>query len=163
MLLGEVVESAMALNEGGQMVEAAWRALSVRFHFVVLDAHQVMPNHFHGIIVIPGPGLAEALARATGAPSVQPSASRFAGSMRASASAGARNGGRIGLGSIIGAFKSQSAIAVNRHLAHVGTSLWQEDYYEHVIRDVDELVKTRGYIVHNPAAWPEDSENPDLA
>jgi REP element-mobilizing transposase RayT len=47
-------------------------------------------------------------------------------------------------------------------LARTGRPLWQEDYYEHIIRNVDELDKTRDYIIHNPARWFEDPENPDV-
>jgi hypothetical protein len=41
--------------------------------------------------------------------------------------------------------------------AHLGL----EDYYEHVVRDVEELEKIRDYIFTNPARWLEDPENPD--
>jgi REP element-mobilizing transposase RayT len=67
----------------------------------------------------------------------------------------------VGLGAIVGAFKSLSAIAVNQALGRTGRRLWQEDYYEHIIRNVEELEITRDYITHNPARWHEDPENPD--
>ena len=67
----------------------------------------------------------------------------------------------MSLTAVVGAFKSLSAIAVNRALAGAGKRLWQEDYYEHIIRDVAELEKIRDYIVHNPARWHDDSENFD--
>jgi len=62
----------------------------------------------------------------------------------------------------MGAFKSLSAMAVNRALGRQGKCLWQEDYFEHIIRDLGELEKIREYIIHNPARWCEDPENPDL-
>jgi REP element-mobilizing transposase RayT len=160
-LFGRIVENEMVLSEPGRIVEGAWRALPARFPSAVLDVHQVMPNHFHGIIVIPGPGLEPSLANATGAPIIQP----FVGPGLAPAPAKASLGPtrrRVGLGAVVGAFKSLSAIAVNQALARTERSLWQEDYCEHVIRNVDELEKTRDYIIHNPARWPEDPENPDV-
>jgi len=66
------------------------------------------------------------------------------------------------LGEVVGAFKSISAIVANRVLARKGKSLWQEDYFEHIIRGVEELEKIREYIIHNLARWHEDPENPDL-
>jgi REP element-mobilizing transposase RayT len=131
---------------------------------VVLDVHQVMPNHFHGIIVIPGPGLEPSLARATGAAVVQPLVGPGLAPARlaeAKASLGP-TGRQVGLGAVVGAFKSLSAIAVNQALARTGRNLWQEDYYEHIIRNVDELGKSRDYIIRNPARWPEDPENHDV-
>jgi len=37
----------------------------------------------------------------------------------------------------------------------------QENFFEHIIRSVDELEKIRDYIRQNPARWREDPENPD--
>ena len=71
-LFGEVAEGEMTLNRSGQIVEQVWRALPRRFPSVVLDTFQMMPNHLHGIFVIPGPGLEPSLAMAIGAPVVQP-------------------------------------------------------------------------------------------
>jgi len=39
--------------------------------------------------------------------------------------------------------------------------LWQRNYYEHVIRDDEELSDVRQYIIDNPAHWEEDRDNPD--
>jgi len=71
-LFGEVVEGKMFLNEAGQLVQKTWDSLPTRFRSLVLDAFQVMPNHIHAVFVLPGPGLDPALAKATGAPVVQP-------------------------------------------------------------------------------------------
>ena len=38
--------------------------------------------------------------------------------------------------------------------------LWQRTYYDHVIRDEDELRHVRQYILANPTKWAEDVENP---
>jgi REP element-mobilizing transposase RayT len=61
------------------------------------------------------------------------------------------------------AFKSISAIAVNRLLGRSGRSLWQRNYYEHVIRNENELAHIREYIANNPAQWVLDRENPNYA
>ena len=39
--------------------------------------------------------------------------------------------------------------------------LWQRNYYEHVIRDEEELNHFRQYIGDNPSNWQKDEENPD--
>jgi hypothetical protein len=39
--------------------------------------------------------------------------------------------------------------------------LWQRNYYEHVIRNDNELNRIREYLVNNPAQWETDQENPD--
>jgi REP element-mobilizing transposase RayT len=39
--------------------------------------------------------------------------------------------------------------------------VWQRNYYEHVVRDEDELYRIRQYIMDNPASWAYDRENPE--
>lgn len=34
---------------------------------------------------------------------------------------------------------------------------WQKSYYDHIIRNEDELVKIQQYIIDNPKNWEEDS------
>lgn len=40
-------------------------------------------------------------------------------------------------------------------------TIWQRNYYEHIIRNEDELCRIREYIIHNPAGWATDAENPN--
>jgi putative transposase len=54
-LFGKVVNGEMQLNEAGQMVEKWWRALPNKFPSIRLGVYVVMPNHFHGIVVIEEP------------------------------------------------------------------------------------------------------------
>ena len=40
-----------------------------------------------------------------------------------------------------------------------GFSIWQRNYYEHIIRNEKELYKTIQYIEYNPLNWKEDKYN----
>ncbi len=40
--------------------------------------------------------------------------------------------------------------------------LWQRNYYEHIIRNDDELRRIREYITNNPLQWALDRENPHV-
>jgi len=42
-----------------------------------------------------------------------------------------------------------------------GVKFWQRNYYEHVIRNEEELERLRNYIVENPARWALDRLHPD--
>jgi REP element-mobilizing transposase RayT len=53
-LFGRVVDGQMRLNAAGDMVWRWWHALPEKYPTVRTDAAVVMPNHFHGIIVIDG-------------------------------------------------------------------------------------------------------------
>ena len=65
------------------------------------------------------------------------------------------------LPTIIRSFKSAAGKYVNESRGSPGTPVWQRNYYEHVIRDDDELRRTREYIRNNPENWQSDEENPD--
>jgi len=67
-MFGEVMDGKMRLNDAGRMVERWWGELGNRFPRVMPDAHVVMPNHFHGIVMIAGDGNAYVEGAHTGAP-----------------------------------------------------------------------------------------------
>lgn len=139
-LFGDVVDDEMRLNDAGKMVQSVWDELPSKYPGVEIDQFIVMPNHVHGIVVLVGAGLA--LPSNSGAASSAPT---------------------LGLGDVIRTFKSISAIAVNRLLARSGRPLWQRNYYEHIIRNDEDLGDIREYIAHNPAGWIDDDNHPDAA
>jgi putative transposase len=64
------------------------------------------------------------------------------------------------LGQLIGAFKVASTKNINVLRGTPGAVVWQRNYYEHVIRNEDELNRARVYIANNPRQWALDRENP---
>ncbi len=139
-VFGDVVDGKMKLSRIGQLVQVAWNELLKRFHNFELDEFAVMPNHIHGIIIIVGAGLA------------LPN--------RGAASSAPTKDISIGLGDVVRAFKSISAINVNCLLSRLGVPLWQRNYYEHIIRNEESLNRFREYIGTNPLRWELDRENP---
>jgi len=166
-LLGAVADGGMELNDLGRIVRDTWDALPLRFPTIQLDAFVVMPNHVHGIIIIVGAGPAPPNAADARAGPAPPNAADVrAGHPRPTAvgaglalPTGAANSPPT-LGDIIRAFKSLSAIACNRLLERAGVPFWQRNYYEHIVRDEDEMNRIREYIVGNPANWKRDAANP---
>jgi REP element-mobilizing transposase RayT len=142
-LFGEIMDGEMRLNDAGQAAQADWVRLPERFQSIELDEFVIMPNHLHGIILV-GAGFAPP---DRGAPN--------RGACRGAACCAPT------LGDILRAFKSISAIAVNRLLGRSDRSLWQRNYYEHIVRSENELARIREYIANNPAQWALDRENPD--
>ncbi len=122
------------------IVEDAWRWLAERHEFVSLYEYVVMPNHLHGIIVI-----REACR----------GGSRTAPTVCTS-------GGKP-LGRLIGAFKTVSTKRINGIRGTPGLPVWQRNYYEHVIRNDDELNHVRQYVIDNRLHWDQDPENPAVA
>ncbi|HEV2289703.1 MAG TPA: transposase, partial [Candidatus Acidoferrales bacterium] len=150
----------MECNRAGDAVWSVWCELPTRFPIVELDAFVVMPNHVHGIIFLSRPQTSTGLrpaGRASPAPTRTIANTDRRGDpwvARACPPGRATPQSRdvpkpVSLGQVIGAFKSLSTAAVNRALHRTG-SLWQRNYYEHIIRSGDELDAIRLYIAHNP-------------
>jgi putative transposase len=161
-LFGDVVDADMLLNDAGRLVQTAWDELPGRFPGVELDGFMIMPNHVHGIVILGGAAIVGTGPGAVGAGLAlpwEPGAAIGAHSNQGAASS-APTPATATLGDVIRAFKSISALYVNRQLMRSG-SLWQRNYYERIIRDEAELQRIREYIETNPARWADDSENPN--
>ena len=102
---------------------------------VSLDVWVVMPNHLHGILVIENEkALADQRPEKTVSGSV---------------------------GALIGAYKSTVTKRINKLQGSQGIKVWQRGYYDHIIRNEQELHAIRQYIIDNPKRWAEDRENLD--
>jgi len=60
------------------------------------------------------------------------------------------------VGAIVAQFKSQVTKRIKSSGRIPNGHLWQRNYYEHVVRDEDDLNRIRQYIEDNPATWLED-------
>jgi putative transposase len=131
-LFGEIVNGQTRLNDAGRVVQRVWNDLPNCYPRVECDAFVVMPNHIHGILVL----------GATVGAGFKPAPTRH------------------GLFEIIRGFKTFSARRINEMRDASGTPMWQRNYYEHVVRDEDELTRIREYVLSNPLQWENDRENP---
>jgi len=131
----------MRLSEAGQIVVEEWLKTATLRPYLTLDEFVVMPNHFHGILWIDK----SRKGTARRAPTFQQFGKPVAES----------------LPTIIGAFKSAVARRINTSLGTPGISMWQRNYYEHIIRNEASLNRIREYIINNPLSWESDQENPE--
>lgn len=162
LLFGEIVQDEMRLNAAGNMTEKIWQSLRERFPTVELGEYVVMPNHFHAVIILVGAGLVPA--RHGRGPSMNEESDASGGVDVTGATTRVAPTGPT-LGQIIGAFKS---ITTHEYIVGVKTlgwpafdkSIWQRNYYEHIIRSEDAAQRIALYIESNPARWADDKENP---
>lgn len=61
------------------------------------------------------------------------------------------------LSRIIGKFEMIAAKEINTIRNATGSSVWQRNYFEHIIRDDKDLDNVREYIINNPLKWRDDS------
>jgi hypothetical protein len=64
------------------------------------------------------------------------------------------------VGAIVAGFKSATTKKINAIRQTPGCSLWQRNYYEHIIRNETDLHRIREYIQTNPTRWELDSLYP---
>jgi hypothetical protein len=60
------------------------------------------------------------------------------------------------LGQVVGYFKYLSTKKINELTNNALGRLWQRNYYEHIIRNEQDLYNARKYILENPLKWEED-------
>jgi REP element-mobilizing transposase RayT len=156
-LFGEVVDGKIRLNASGRMVQAVWEELSIHYPGAKGDRFVVMPNHFHGIIVLVGAG--PSACPVAGLPPVNTEPHRpDDGQPRGVAPT-------MSLPDVVHRFKTLTTKRYADGVKQLGwipfpSRLWQRNYYEHIVRDEESLNRIRQYILDNPARWPFDQENP---
>ncbi len=69
---------------------------------------------------------------------------------------------RHGLPEIVRALKTFSARRINELRRAPGARVWQRGYFDHVVRNEDDLDRIRRYIVENPARWSDDEYHPSF-
>jgi putative transposase len=142
---GTGADACMELTDAGRIVDECWRAIPDHFPHARLHEMQIMPDHVHAIIVLNGHSGGGTVAAT---PWV---ATTDAGNGSRKPANGPTRGS---LGAIIGAFKSETTRRVNRMNGTPGTSLWQPNYHERVIREYNgERRRIGQYIAKNPMHW----------
>jgi len=137
---GKIENEKVVLSDIGSFAERYWRAITDHFPFVQNDEFIIMPNHIHGIIFI-----------------------EHCRDVACNVSTGKKNEGmsqispkKGTLSSVIRSFKS--AVSKSCNVGQLPFK-WQPGFYEHVIRNIDDLKLTREYIVNNPLKWHLDKYN----
>jgi putative transposase len=64
------------------------------------------------------------------------------------------------LGAIIQNYKAISTRRMNAIRRTRGMTIWQRNYYEHIIRNEGEWQQIQQYILNNPVCWGDDQKDP---
>ena len=139
-LFGRIVKGENQISPFGQIVEDFWWAVPTHFSHATLDEFIVMPNHVHGIVVIKSP-------------------------VTQRNNCGQQNTlGHImkpgTVSTIVRSFKSVTTRKINAVRSSPGSSVWQKNYYDHIIRDKRSYYHIQNYIRNNPLSWQKDKLRP---
>ncbi len=150
-LFGDIVDGWMQLNEFGIIISAYWENLPINFRNIKLDAWVVMPNHFHGIILLNNSGKGRTSRK--NKPGVSQTGDAYPYGSTPSRPIGTVSGS---LGAALQNYKSITTRRINLVKGTSGMTVWQRNYYEHIIRNEESYVKILGYIQNNPLQWTVD-------
>ena len=177
-LFGEIIGGVMHLNLIGKIIQSEWQRLTYHFHKIRLDAFIVMPNHFHGTIVI---DLVEATrqppyetldSNPVGATRQPPAETPDGNSPVSDQSSDSPDGSPLpappmgpmpnSLGAMIGQFKSRATKRIWSLPGMDHSPVWQRNYYDHIVRDDLEYDRINQYIETNPLNWQDDQLHPSV-
>jgi REP element-mobilizing transposase RayT len=146
-LFGDIVDGEMVLNDAGNVVKKCWDEIPSHYPHIKLYEFVIMPNHIHGIVGaenIPPvqkniPPVQNGIARAENIPPIQKNPP---------------------LGNVIKGFKIGVTKWFQAEKNHpIGKSIWQRNYWEHIIRNENEYQRIAQYIINNPQKWSLDKLN----
>ena len=154
-LFGEIVNGEIVLNEYGKIAEQCWNDMPNYYDNIALDAFIIMPNHFHGIIFI-----TDNVDNVDNVRAIRELPRQRQDELpRQQQKQRQQQRRKMLLPKIVGRFKMNSAKQINQMRNTPGISVWQRNYYEHIIRNDKSLENIRNYIINNPAKWQNDDYN----
>ncbi len=144
-LFGSMQNGEIVMSEAGRMIEITWQELVSNYGQIQSDDCQVMPNHFHGILII------KAISVKTERADIYTSPKAL------------NTQQSISLIELMEKFKS---ITTNRYINGVkqkgwqrfSNKLWERSFHDHVIRNDDALRSVRKYISENVLKWELESK-----
>ena len=145
---GEIENGKMILNEIGEMVQNEWMLTPKIRPDMNLDLGEfvVIPNHFHGILIIGeneyngGGDNARDAMHCVSTPTPTETTNQFGPQ-------------RKNIASVTRGFKS--SVTKNARLIHPDFA-WQPRFYDHIIRDDKSFNNISNYIINNPEIWDND-------
>ena len=139
-LFGRIDRGKLAPNALGRIVQAEWLRTPWIRAGVELDLFVLMPNHFHGIVILhPGCRGVQQHARIPGTAQLHSPTKT--------------------LGALVRGFKAATTSRINALRGTPGEPVWQRNYYEHIVRNGKDLEDIRRYILINPARWELERSN----
>lgn len=138
---GEITEGEMALSEMGKIVADEWQKTAEIRGNVELGESVVMPNHFHGILIINNFDTVSVETHCNASLQQSPYQNKF-GPQSQNVSA------------IIRGFKGATTKQI--HIAGFKNFAWQSRFHDHIIRNQKEYDQISTYIINNPNNWNQD-------
>ena len=169
---GNIINGNMNLSKIGKLAYKYWKDIPDHFSFAQLNKFVIMPNHIHGIILIDN--RRHAIHRVfTTSVEISPTDGGITG----------QNNPMLNqsISKIVRWYKGRCTFEINKkcernkdminnrdaincrdainRVSTVSLFKWQSRFYDHVIRDNQELYRIQKYIQNNPDKWIDDEFN----
>lgn len=163
-IFGEIENGLMLLNNVGKIVQTSWHQIPKNYKNIKLDDFVIMPNHIHGIIRIveaihESPKIKRPIHESSEDNPSQNNIKQNSGVIRELPLRIERR--KMLISKIIGRFKMNSSKLINDIHNSKGSHVWQRSYYDHIIRNDNDLNNIKQYIQNNPLNWIKDKNNLD--
>ncbi|MBN1299716.1 MAG: hypothetical protein JW995_00735 [Melioribacteraceae bacterium] len=139
---GEIVGDVIELNDFGKHVEQEWLYTAEMRKHIELDQYIIMPNHFHGIIIINESKEIKSFEKNVVETHRDASLRSIDKNKKYAINC---------LSNIIRGFKS--SVTKWAHINGYCEFAWQPRFYDRIIRNEIELSRIRNYIKCNPLKW----------
>ena len=154
-LFGEIKNGEMILNEAGKIAKEEWEKTAEIRKNISLGAFIIMPNHFHAIISI-NYQIKNATEESPFAPTEFKSPSNTIGAIiRGYKAATTKKIKELFYKGDIATGDSATGESLFAPIPLKG-SIWQRNYYEHIIRNEKAYNNITQYIINNPKNWGKD-------
>jgi REP element-mobilizing transposase RayT len=164
-IFGDVQNGNMDFNSFGKIANEYWEQIGLRFPQCRLHEFVVMPNHIHGIIeIISNPKPMETIHELTRSQNDQLN-SEYVGTIHelslrntkpSKIELNRKKRRKMMIPMIIGWYKMNVSKRINIIRKTEGYSIWQRNYYEHIIRNQKSFENISDYIRRNPQKWDND-------
>lgn len=138
---GKVENGKMQLNRYGKTADDYWKELP-EYLSVSVDEFVIMPNHMHGIIILTDDLRRDLIHQISAEPHWILMKQKG-----------------LQLGKVIRHYKAKVARIIRKDIDEKFS--WQSNYFEHIIRNSDDLNRIRHYIKNNPRKWEFDKFYPE--
>ncbi|MDP8202364.1 MAG: hypothetical protein P9M11_09550 [Candidatus Tenebribacter burtonii] len=143
----------MELNGAGRIVQDRIKWLENHFEYIKIIKSIVMPNHVHIIIkIIDNVGTGRDLSGLKNRTDIDLSGLKNRTGHDLSLHKSIRKIKSIS--ELIGSFKTTSSKLIHQYGKN--DFYWQRSFYDHIIRNEEELIRISDYIDKNPLKWNQD-------
>ena len=157
-VFGSIKDGKMFCNPFGSIVWEVWESLPCRYPQISIDAAIVMPNHFHGIIIVHD---SPVVVGEVHEPPLRNDMNDFSNPLRKIEPPlrhEQKQQRKMTIPLVIGYFKMNSAKRINLLRGTPGTPVWQRNYYDHILHEDRECNELIEYIFTNPLRWGIDKD-----